>query len=65
MVRIGQACSRLLATEEKVATICHEVGFRNLANFNRHFLKVKDMTPSEYRDLMRSELMPAPEKSHG
>ena len=64
-VRIGQACFRLQATEEKVATICHEVGFRNLANFNRHFLQVKDMTPSEYRDLMRSELMPATEKSHG
>lgn len=57
-VRIGQACSMLQATDEKVATICHEVGFRNLANFNRHFLKVKDMTPSTYRHLTRSELSP-------
>ncbi|MEX0310162.1 MAG: helix-turn-helix domain-containing protein [Tateyamaria sp.] len=56
-VRIGQACSMLQGTDEKIATICHEVGFRNLANFNRHFLKVKDMTPSAYRDLTRAELL--------
>ncbi|MEO1138424.1 MAG: AraC family transcriptional regulator [Pseudomonadota bacterium] len=58
-VRIGQACSMLQGTDEKIATICHEVGFRNLANFNRHFLKVKDMTPSAYRTLTRSELASA------
>lgn len=56
-VRIGQACSMLQGTDEKIATICHEVGFRNLANFNRHFLKVKNMTPSAYRELARSELL--------
>lgn len=57
-VRVGQACSMLQATDQKIATICHEVGFRNLANFNRHFLKVKGMTPSAYRDLTRAELTP-------
>ena len=57
-VRIGQACAMLQATDEKVATICYEVGFRNLANFNRHFLKVKEMTPSTYRSLVRTELGP-------
>lgn len=57
-VRIGQACSMLLATDDKIAAICHEVGFRNLANFNRHFLKVKDMTPSAYRHQARAGLMP-------
>ena len=55
-VRIGQACSMLQATDHKIATICHEVGFRNLANFNRHFMKVKNMTPTSYRTLARSEL---------
>jgi AraC-like DNA-binding protein len=63
-VRIGQACSMLQATDDKIATICHEVGFRNLANFNRHFLKVKDMTPSAYRDLTRSELAPVNGANH-
>ncbi|MEO1733535.1 MAG: AraC family transcriptional regulator [Pseudomonadota bacterium] len=57
-VRIGQACAMLQATDEKIATICFEAGFRNLANFNRHFLKVKEMTPSAYRDLTRRELSP-------
>lgn len=55
-VRIGQACAMLQATDEKIATICHEVGFRNLANFNRHFLKIKEMTPSAYRQVVRAEL---------
>ena len=56
-VRIGQACSMLYATDEPVSAICYEVGFQNLANFNRHFLKMKSMTPSDYRDTARSELM--------
>ena len=56
-VRIGQACSMLYATDESVSSICYGVGFQNLANFNRHFLKMKDMTPTAYRDLARSELM--------
>lgn len=55
-VRIGQACSLLQGTDEKVATICHEVGFKNLANFNRHFLRIKQTTPSAYRGYTRSEL---------
>lgn len=63
-VRIGQACSMLQATDEKIATICHEVGFRNLANFNRHFLKVKEMTPSAYRELTRTGLTPKEVQPH-
>ena len=57
-VRIGQACSLLYATEEQVSAICYEVGFQNIANFNRQFHKMKDMTPSAYRELARSELAP-------
>ena len=57
-VRIGQACSMLYATEERISSICFDVGFQNLANFNRHFLKMKNMTPSTYRDLARGELAP-------
>ncbi len=55
-VRIGQACLMLQASEEKIATICHEVGFKNLANFNRHFLNIKNVTPSEYRNYIHSKL---------
>ncbi|MEM0976850.1 MAG: AraC family transcriptional regulator [Pseudomonadota bacterium] len=55
-VRIGQACSMLYATDDPVSAICFDVGFQNLANFNRHFLKMKEMTPTAYRDLARAEL---------
>ena len=57
-VRIGQACSMLYATDEPISAICYEVGFQNLANFNRHFLKMRNMTPSAYRETARSELAP-------
>ncbi|MDC0011967.1 helix-turn-helix domain-containing protein [Octadecabacter sp.] len=48
----------LYATELQITEICHIAGFKNLANFNRHFLKVKAMTPSEYRDTARKDLIP-------
>ena len=57
-VRVGQACSRLYATDEQISSICFGVGFQNLANFNRHFLKMKSMTPSQYREIARNELAP-------
>jgi len=56
--RISQACSMLYSTDEQVASICYAVGFHNLANFNRQFLKIKDMTPTEYRNLALQELKP-------
>lgn len=57
-IRIGQACSMLYATDEQISSICFGVGFQNLANFNRHFLKMKGTTPSNYRDIARGELIP-------
>jgi len=50
-VRVGQACNMLISTDNPISMICFEVGFQNLANFNRHFLSVKGMTPSAYRRL--------------
>jgi hypothetical protein len=32
-----------------VTHIGYEVGFNNLANFNRRFLEIKGVTPSEFR----------------
>ena len=60
-VRIGQACGMLYATDDQVTTICYQVGFQNLANFNRHFLKMKGMTPSVYREMAKRDLTPAKE----
>lgn len=47
--RISKACELLLNTKQYVATVALEVGFNNLANFNRRFLEVKKMTPSDFR----------------
>lgn len=48
-LRVGQACELLLSTERSVVDIAFSSGFRNLANFNRWFRRVKGMSPREYR----------------
>ena len=48
-LRIGNACRLLLERDLGVSEIAYEVGFNNLANFNRHFLKLKGVTPTAYR----------------
>jgi AraC-like DNA-binding protein len=48
-VRVNRACQLLMETDRLVTHICYEVGFNNVANFNRRFLEIKGMTPSEFR----------------
>lgn len=48
-VRISRACQLLMDTDQQVTNICFDVGFNNVANFNRRFLEIKGMTPSEFR----------------
>lgn len=48
-VRVTRACQLLMESDHFIADIGFEVGFNNLANFNRRFLDIKGMTPSEYR----------------
>jgi AraC-like DNA-binding protein len=48
-IRVNRACQLLMETDRAVTHICYEVGFNNVANFNRRFLEVKGMTPSEFR----------------
>lgn len=57
-IRIGEACGMLYASDDQITLISQEAGFKSLANFNRHFLKMKGMTPSEYRDTARRDLAP-------
>ncbi len=48
-VRINRACQLLMDSDRYVTNICYEVGFNNVANFNRRFLAFKGMTPTEFR----------------
>lgn len=63
-IRIGHACGMLYASDDQITSIAQEAGFKNLANFNRHFLKVKGMTPSQYREIARKDLVPSRQASH-
>jgi AraC-like DNA-binding protein len=58
-LRIGRACRLLADTQQPVSAICFEVGYFNLSNFNRNFLKRRGMTPSRYRDLARRKSPPS------
>lgn len=62
-IRIGEACGMLYASDEQITSIAQTAGFKNLANFNRHFLRVRGMTPSQYREAARKDLGPRREAS--
>ena len=48
-LRINRSCQLLTETDKYISTICYEVGYNNVANFNRRFVEIKQMTPSKYR----------------
>lgn len=48
-IRISNACRGLIQNKLTTEAICYESGFNSLSNFYRHFKKVKDMTPFEYK----------------
>ncbi|MCM8529753.1 MAG: AraC family transcriptional regulator [Lentisphaeraceae bacterium] len=48
-LRIGQACRRLIESNDSITEICYDSGFNNLSNFNRRFLEIKKMSPREFR----------------
>ena len=48
-VRVGYACKLLVDTQKKIVDVCYESGFNSIANFNKQFLKVKQLTPSQYK----------------
>lgn len=48
-VRIGHACRLLTDTQMPVSVLAARSGFPNVANFNRQFKALKNLTPVEYR----------------
>ncbi len=55
-IRIGHACKLLLTTQQSILDICFDSGYNSVANFNRQFLKIKEVTPTAYRkELMNTK----------
>lgn len=48
-IRISEACKQLRLTDLPITEIASQVGFQNLSNFNRAFLRKREITPSQYR----------------
>lgn len=55
-LRVGEACKLLRDSDFPITDICFQVGFNNLSNFNRTFLRDRGMTPSHYRRRALSSL---------
>ncbi len=49
-VRVSNISRLLLESDLSVGEIAYQCGFNNLANFNRIFKKIKNCTPSEFRN---------------
>lgn len=47
--RILQSCHDLASTNKKITDIATTHGFNNISYYNRAFLKIMNMTPTEYR----------------
>lgn len=53
-IRIGHACSLLIASDKPISVIVHESGFSNQSYFNRAFKKYKTCSPLEFRKRFRT-----------
>ncbi len=53
-LRIGNACALLINSQRPIALIADDVGYRNLANFNRQFKALKGSTPKQFRSAYNS-----------
>lgn len=54
LLRISKASELLATTKSGIAEIAYEVGFENLAYFNRRFKEIKACTPKEFRIRLKS-----------
>ena len=48
-IRISHVCRALVENKLPTEVICFESGFNNISNFYRHFKKVTNLTPFEYK----------------
>lgn len=50
--RILQSCTELTQTNKKIIDIATSNGFNNISYYNRAFIQVMNMTPSQYRKIV-------------
>jgi len=48
-LRVGKACSLLLANKTSIARVGYESGFNSVSNFNKYFRAVMGMSPLKYQ----------------
>ena len=53
-LRINTACDLLEETDKKTTDISEEIGFGSIRSFNRAFLQIMDMSPLQYRKLVKN-----------
>jgi AraC-like DNA-binding protein len=54
-VRIDYACNQLRQTDKPVTEIGYESGYNTVAYFHRQFLRIKNITPLQYRKAFSAE----------
>jgi AraC-like DNA-binding protein len=53
-LRIGKACKLLINSKVQISVISDQCGFHNVSNFNRRFLKMKNCTPKQFRNSIKT-----------
>ena len=55
--RLNYACHRLENTNDAITNICYDSGFESQRTFNRVFKERYKVTPSEYRNTSRTDII--------
>ena len=50
ILRINEVCRRMTESNECITDIAMDCGYNNIANFNRQFLALKGMNPTQFRE---------------
>lgn len=63
-IRVGYACTLLMETKKTVLDICFDSGYNTMANFHKQFLKIKRVTPLQYRKYFTTHISMAQNNIH-